>query len=140
MARVAGYKSYFTFAGIALTGVGKYASEVGLNMSADELEASVIGDNWKEFLQGQAEAVLPVSGVWDDGTAATDLDTVMFAAQNAGGTKLYEYCPAGSASNKPKYAGNAFLTGYEISSPVGGIVGITLALRAAGSPVRTMLA
>ncbi len=138
MAFIAGKNSYFTFSGLLLT--NSLASEVGLSGSADELDNSTIGNNWKAFDQGQAEATMAISGVWDDGTATTALDAVLFAALNGGGTKLYEYMPAGSATSKPKYAGNALCTAYEISSPVGDHVGFTLNLRAAGSPTRTISA
>jgi len=134
---VAGKDGYFAVAGLLLTGT--VASEVALHLSNDELEATVIGQNWKAFLQGQAEATLDASGVWDSGTAALALDAILFGMTNAGGTKPWELIPAGSAQNNTKYAGTCFCTGYEITNSVGGVVGFTASFRNAGSVARSLV-
>ena len=134
---VAGHTGYCTVGGLLLSGT--VASEFALHLSADELEASTIGQNWKEFMQGQAEATLDASGVWDSGTAALRLDAILFGMVNAGGTKLYEFLPAGSTTNQTKYTGNCLCTGYEITNPVGGVVGFTAAFRGAGSVTRSLV-
>ena len=138
MGFIKGKDQYMTFNLINLT--ASLASEVRLTMGAGELDESTIGNNWQAFDQGQANANVAVSGVMDDGTAATSLDTVMFANINAGGTKLWEYCPAGSASNRIKYNGNGFLTSYEVGAPVSDKVGFSAAIRVAGSVTRSTVA
>lgn len=133
-----GKSQYFTFKLLNLT--NSLASEVKLTTTAGEVDQSTIGNNWKAFDQALAEANIAVSGVWDDGTAATSLDTVMHNAINAGGTGLFEYCPAGSATNRIKYNGNAFCTSYERGGAVADKVGFSAALRVAGSITRSTLA
>ncbi len=135
---VAGKDAYMTFSTLLLTGTA--AAEVSMDIKAGELDAPTLGMNWKDFIQGQSEATFDVSGVWDAGTAATRLDAVLFGASNAGGTKLTEFCPQGSATNQIKYQCNGFATGYKISAPVAGVVGFTLPIRAAGSVTRSILA
>lgn len=135
MAFSPGFKQYFTFNLLNLT--NSLASEVRMTMGNEEIDETTIGNNWKAFEQGQADATIAVSGVWDSGTAATSLDTVMFGNMNAGGSKLWEYCPAGSASNAIKLSGNGFLTSYEVGGAVGDKVGFSAAIRVAGSVTRT---
>ena len=138
MAFAVGKNQYLTFNLLNLT--ASLASEVKLTTTSGEIDESTIGNNWKAFDQGLAEGNVSVSGVWDDGTAATSLDTVMFGNINAGGTKLFEYCPAGSATNKIKYAGNGFLTSYERGGAVADKVGFSAAMRVAGSITKSTLA
>ncbi len=135
---VQGHKQYFTFNLLNMT--SGLASEVKLAGSGGEQDVSVIGSDWKAFLQGQAEATLTVSGVWDSGTATTNLDSVLYANLNGGGTKLYEYAPAGSASNKILYKGNGFLTAYEIGAALSDKVGFSATIRVADTPARSTLA
>lgn len=138
MAYRGAFKQYLTFNLLNLT--SGLASEVKMALNGEEIDMTVIGSNWKEFDQGQADATLTVSGVWDNGTATTSLDNVAFANMNAGGTKLYEYMPAGSASGAILYKGNGFITAYEVGGAVGDKVGFSATIRNAGSPTRSISA
>ena len=133
-----GKDQYFTFNGLNLT--NSLASEVKLSGSGDEFDASTIGGDWKRFLQGQSELNISATGLWDDGTAAGSLDAVLFANLNGGGTKLWEYMPAGSASGRILYKGNGFVKAYEIGAPVGDKVGFSVSIRAADTPARSIAA
>lgn len=138
MAFVEGKDQYCTFNLLNLT--NSFASEVKLGMAGGESDVSTIGNNWQAFLQAQANAQLTVSGVWDSGTAATALDTVLYTNLNGGGTKLWEYVPAGSASNAIIYKGNGFVTAYEVGAAVADKVGFSLTIRVADTPTRTTVA
>ena len=138
MAYQRAFKQYLQFNGLNLT--SGLASEVKLNMNGEEIDVTVIGNNWKAYDQGQAEATLSASGVWDDGTAVTSLDAVMFGNLNQGGTKLWEYMPGGSVSNGLLYKGNGFVTSHEAGGAVGAKVGFASALRVAGSVTKTTAA
>ena len=133
----AGHKGYFDINSYALTGTA--AKEVALHLGSGELDASTIGQNWKEFMQGQAEATIDASGVWDAGTAATALDALLWAMINAGGTKLFEFVPGGSVNNETKYTGNCICTKYDVSDPLAGVVGFSGAFRVAGSVTRSLV-
>lgn len=138
MAFKEGRNSYFTFNGLNLT--SSLASEVRDAMSGESLDASTIGNAWKAFLQGQASLQFSVSGVWDNGTATTNLDAVLFNNINNGGTKLWEFMPGGSASSVPLYKGNGFVTAYEISAPVGDKVGFSCTIQGSDTPARSIAA
>ncbi|MFH1602533.1 MAG: hypothetical protein ABIH03_01335 [Pseudomonadota bacterium] len=133
---VAGKDSYATFSGLNIGSA--LANEVRMAMSGREIEISVMGLSWAQYIQGLSDLTLDISGVWDAGTAATALDAVLWAAINGGGTKLWEYMPQGSATNRTVYKGNALATGYEVSSPVGDMVGFSLSLRGSDTPTRSI--
>ena len=138
MAFSEGKDQYFVFNGLRLT--NSLASEVRMPLAGGESDVSTIGNDWQAFLQAQANAQFNINGVWDDGTAATSLDSVLYANINGGGTKLYEYMPAGSASNKILYKGNGFVTAYEIGASVGDKVGFSLTIRVSDTPARSTVA
>ena len=138
MAFVTAREQYFTFNLLNLT--NSLASEVRMAMAGQAIDVTTIGNSWQQMRQGQAAITFTVSGVWDSGTAATSLDTVLYTNMNGGGTKLYEYVPAGSASNAIIYKGNGVLTGYEVGGAVGDKVGFSLTLVTADNPSRTTIA
>lgn len=133
---IAGHKAYFTFKALNLT--DGYAADIGSSIGVGEDDASAIGADWKKFVQGQAEVTFSISGPWSAGTAAAELDGILWAAANGGGTGLWEWMPKGSASGNILYKGNGFLTGYDISSAIGDVVGFTLGIRGSDTPARTM--
>ena len=95
MAFVAGKDCYLTINNLNIGSA--LANEISWSGEADEIDVSTMGGNWKAFIQGQAGVSLSVNGVWDNGTAATSIDAVLYAMENGGGTKLYEWMPGGSA-------------------------------------------
>lgn len=135
---VAGKDSYATFDGLNIGSA--IANEVRMAMAGREIEIAVMGLSWAQYIQGLSDLTLNISGVWDAGTAATALDAKGWGAINGGGTKLWEYMPQGSATNRIVYKGNGFATGWEVSSPVGDMVGFTLALRGSDTPTRSIAA
>lgn len=138
MGFIAAHKQYLQFNGLVLT--TDLASEVRMPEARDSIDASTIGNNWKAALEGQAGATLTVSGLWDDGTATTALDAVLHSNINAGGTKLWEFMPSGSASSKPLYKGNGFVTAYEVGGAVGDKVGFSATIQVSGSVQRSISA
>ena len=138
MAFRVGGSAYFVFNQLNLT--NSLATEVRDAMTGDAIDVSTIGNNFKAYLQGQSGVQLTVSGVWDNGTAVTNLDAVLFNNLNGGGTKLWEYMPGGSASGVPLYKGNGIVTSYEISSPLGDKVGFSCTIMGSDAPVRSIAA
>ena len=133
---VQGKNSYVTFRGANIGSA--IANEASLSLSGSEVESSVFGSNWKGYLQGQSEAELSVRGVWDAGTAALNIDAVLFAAMNGGGTSLWEFMPEGSAGGRILYKGNGLARSYRISSPIAAVVGFELTVRCSDAPVRSI--
>lgn len=127
-----GQEQYLQFNGLVLT--SNLASEVKMTISGKEVDVSTIGTFWQDVRQGQAKLTLNVNGVWDDGTAATSLTTVAFNNLNNGGTKLWEFAPAGSASGRPLIRGNGVINSFDVGGAVSDKVAFTMVIGNAGTP------
>ena len=140
MAFVRGTSQYFVFNAVDLT--ASLASEVKLGNAGGESDASTIGNNWQRFLQAQAGGQFSVSGVWDSGTAATGLDSTLFAALNGGGPRQYQYAPAGSASPSDgvnSYWGHGIVTAFEVGGAVGDKVPFSATIRLSDAGTAALL-
>lgn len=139
MTQRAGKEQYFQFNGLALT--TNLAAEIRMALASGEIDASTIGPSqWKTYAQAMADGTFTFSGVSDDGTATTSLNNVMHSNLNGGGTKLWEYCPGGSAASRPLLKGNGFITAFESGGDVNGMVGFSGGMRVSGSVQLTTVA
>jgi len=118
MAFVHGKDSHFELDGEDLT---PFLTDVSLNKSAETAETSVMGIENKTYIEGLKDGTISMSGRYDS-TASTGPDAVL---SGASGEVAFEYGPEGTANGKVKYTGNCIVTSYQISSPVGDVVGFT---------------
>ena len=89
-------------------------------------DSTAFGSLSRSFIVGLETATLSLSGLWD---ATVD-------GYLKGGTepasRTFIYGPAGSTSGNIKYTGEAILTNYSQSSPVGDIVTFSVDLQCTG--------
>ena len=82
------------------------------------------------FIVGLETATISISGLWD-----ATVDGYM-----KGGTepasRSFIYGPAGSTGGNVKYTGEAIMTNYSISSPVGDVVTYSADLQVTGAVTR----
>ena len=117
----------------SLTDISSYVNNVDFPESADVSETTTLGSagNSKTYIAGLKDATISLSGLWD---ATADAIFGQVVGQSA--TLSYEYSPEGTASGKIKYTGEAILTSYSISSPVGDAVGYSADLQVSGAVTR----
>ena len=72
-----------------------------------------------------------MSGLWD-----STADAIFGAVVGQSATLSFEYSPEGTGSGKVKYTGEAILTSYAISSPVGDVVGYSADMQVSGAITR----
>lgn len=102
----------------SLTDISQYVrSSEGLPGSAEPAETTTYGKEAKTYIQGLSDAVVSLEGVWDSA-----LDAVFGAPANWATTRSFEFGPAGSGSGAVKYSGEALISSYAVSAPVGGVV------------------
>ena len=65
-----------------------------------------------------------------------NVDAILGAVVGQTATLSYEYSPEGTASGKVKYTGEAILTNYALSSPVGDVVAYSADLQCSGAVTR----
>ena len=115
----------------SLTDISSFVNNVDFPETADVSETTTLGADNKTYIAGLKDATISLAGLWD---ATADAIFGAVVAQSA--TLSYEYSPEGTASGKIKYTGEAILTSYAISSPVGEAVGYSADLQVSGAVTR----
>ena len=133
MAFVHGKNSVFKLdnSGGSLTDISTYVNNVDFPETADVAETSTLGSSNKSFVVGLKDATIGLAGLWD-----ATADAIFGAVVGQTVTLSFEYSPEGTASGKVKYTGEAILTNYAISSPVGDVVGYSADLQVSGAVTR----
>ena len=117
--------------GGSLTDISTYVNNVDFPETADVSETTTLGADNKTYIAGLKDATISLSGLWD-----ATADAIFGAVVGQSATLSYEYSPEGTASGKVKYTGEAILTSYAISSPVGDAVGYSADLQVSGAITR----
>ena len=133
MAFVHGKSSVFKLdnAGGSLTDISAFVNNVDFPETADVAETSVLGASNKTYIVGLKDATISLSGLFD-----ATVDAILGAVVGQTATLSYEYSPEGTASGKVKYTGEAILTNYALSSPVGDVVAYSADLQCSGAVTR----
>lgn len=134
MAVIHGKDSYISIedsAGTTLRILTTYVTDWTLSWEQDEAQTTTKGQTAETYLQGHTRATLELTGRYDS-TVTTGPDVVLFSLLGDTGTDTFEAGPEGGTTGKVKYTGECFLTGYEIGSPLAGIVGFTASFRVTG--------
>ena len=114
-----------------LTDISTYVNNVDFPETADVSETTTLGADNKTYIAGLKDATISLSGLWD-----ATADAIFGAVVGQSATLSYEYSPEGTATGKIKYTGEAILTSYAISSPVGDAVGYSADLQVSGAVTR----
>lgn len=121
----------------SLANLSAYCDEVGFPRETEAAETTTFGSQDKTYIVGLSDATISLSGKFDP-TMDAHAEQARAALASGSITSLsYEYSPTGSASGMPKYAGEALITSYEVSSPVGDVVTFSLELQSTGTVTRT---
>ena len=115
----------------SLTDISSYVNNVDFPETADVAETSALGSSNKSFVVGLKDATIGLTGLWD-----STADAIFGVVVGQSATLSFEYSPEGTASGKVKYTGEAIMTNYSISSPVGDVVGYSADLQVSGAVTR----
>ena len=133
MAFVHGKSSVFKLdnASASLTDISSYVNNVDFPETADVAETSVLGASAKSYIVGLKDSSISLSGLFD-----ATFDAIAGAVIGQSATLSFEYSPEGTASGKVKYTGEAIMTNYSLSSPVGDVVAWSSDLQVSGAVTR----
>ena len=109
----------------------QYFNNVDITKTADVAETSVLGASAKSYIVGLKDSSISLSGLFD-----ATLDAIAGAVVGQSATLSFEYSPEGTASGKVKYTGEAIMTNYSLSSPVGDVVAWSADLQVSGAVTR----
>jgi hypothetical protein len=114
-----------------LTDISSYVNNVDFPETVDIAETTTLGSGSKSYIVGLKDATLSISGLWD-----STLDGVLGGIIGQSATVSFEYGPEGSTAGDVKYTGEAILTGYTQTSPVGDVVAFSADLQVSGDVTR----
>ncbi len=95
----------------------------------DTAETTAFGATSRSYLVGLRSATISISGLWD-----STVDGYIIGTEPA--SRSFIFGPAGSTGGNVKYTGEAILTNYSISNPVGDVVTYSIDLQVTGNVTR----
>ena len=127
MARIAGNDANFLF----VIQIEDELNSIGLTVDNTLTEVTAFADTGAEFVEGLHNAKISLAGSCD--FANTQGDDTIFNKIGAGET-AFTFSPTGGTIgvDDPHYTGNAFVSSYSITCPVGGAATYTAELQVNG--------
>lgn len=116
-----------------------YLTNFDMSHTVDTAESTTMGAEAKTYLSGQSDMTFSVSGNYDS-TASTGPDVILQGLIGLETTSTFELGPEGATTGKIKYTGECFLTAYNVSAPVGGVVTFTADFQATGAVTKSTFA
>tara|TARA_Y100000004_G_scaffold139772_1_gene158743 strand:+ start:98 stop:505 length:408 start_codon:yes stop_codon:yes gene_type:complete len=105
-------------------------TDVSFPQTIDTAETTAFGSSNKSYIVGLKDTTISVSGIWD-----ATVDGYLSGTEPA--SRTFIYGPAGSTSGNVKYTGEAILTNYSQSNPVGDVVTFSADFQVTGAVTRT---
>lgn len=135
MAFVHGKSAYFSLgsAGTESTkiDISSYLNEVGFPQSIETAETTAFGDSNKSYVIGLRDSTISISGMHDP-----TVDAQLTGALGNATALDFLYSPEGNVTGDVTYSGAAFITSYEVGSPVGDVVTFSCELQVSGPVTR----
>lgn len=138
MAKVHGKDSHFALedsAAATLRAIGNHCDTITLDRDVDMADTTTIGQESKTWLPGLDGAEITLGGKWD---AVADVGPDPVLAGNVA-TKArvgFEYGPEGNAAGKVRYAGECYVSKYQVSTPLEGVVKFSATIKVDGAVAR----
>lgn len=138
MPKYHGKDSYFALedsAATTLRAIGDYCDSIEEDFTVGMADSTTIGQEAKTFLPGLSESTISLSGKWDD-TATSGPDVVLSGNVGNDTSVGFEFGPSGNGAGKVKYSGECFVSKYNVSAPLEGVVKWTATLQVTGAVTR----
>ncbi len=104
-------------------------TDVSFPQTIDTAETTAFGSSNKSYIVGLKDTTISVSGIWD-----ATVDGYISGTEPA--SRSFIYGPAGTTSGNVKYTGEAIMTNYAVSNPVGDVVTFSIDLQVTGAVTR----
>ena len=104
-------------------------TDVSFPQSIDTAETTAFGSTNKSYIVGLKDTTISVSGLWD-----ATIDGYLSGTEPA--SRSFIYGPAGSTGGNVKYTGEAIMTNYSVSNPLGDVVTYSVDLQVTGAVTR----
>jgi len=104
-------------------------TDVSFPQTIDTAETTAFGSSNKSYIVGLKDTTISVSGIWD-----ATVDGYISGTEPA--SRSFIYGPAGTTGGNVKYTGEAIMTNYSVSNPVGDVVTFSMDLQVTGAVTR----
>ena len=142
MAAQTGMNAYIVFDDVDISGDSR---TVDFGRSVEALDVTTYGSGgYRDYLAGLIDAPITIDTVWNNATAAVDLDLLVHQqiedqrADNAD-KALWEFAPEGSATDRIVYSGSGLISNAVINNPVDGVTTLSLTIQNSGSISRGLI-
>lgn len=134
-----GKNAHFALDGVAasLVNISDTLNEISMPRAIETAETTAFGQNDKTYITGLGDATISLSGMFDATVDTQIAGNITNLKSGSVSSLSFEYGPTGSASTRPKFTGEAIITSYDISSPVGDVVTYSLELQVTGAVTGT---
>jgi hypothetical protein len=142
MAKVHGKDAYFALedsAATTLRAIGDHCDTITLDRDIDMADTSTIGSESKTWIPGLDGAEITLAGKYDS-LATTGPDVVLSGDFTAKVRVGFEFGPEGNATGKVKYAGECYVSKYQVSAPLEGVVKFSATIKVDGAVARSTFA
>lgn len=133
MAFVHGKSAVFKLddSGGTLRDISAYLDDISFPQPVETAETTTFGASSKTYIVGLKDSTVSLSGKWD-----STLDGYVAPALGQSATLSFEYGPAGSTGGNVKYSGEAIITSFDVSAPIGDVVTVSIELQVTGAVTR----
>ena len=130
-----GKNAFFALDGTAasLVNISDTLNEISMPREIETAETTAFGNSDKTYITGLGDSTVSLSGMFDATLNTMIAGNIANLKSGSVSSLTFEYGPAGSASPQPKFTGEALVTSYEVSSPVGDVVTFSLELQVTGA-------
>ena len=134
-----GKNAYLSLDGTAgtLVDISNTLNEISMPQEIETAETTAFGNGDKTYITGLGDATISLSGMFDATTDTLIAGDIANLKSGSVSSLTFEYGPAGSVAAQPKFTGEALITSYEVSSPVGDVVTYSLELQVTGGVTGT---
>jgi hypothetical protein len=133
MAFVHGKSAVFKLddSGGTLRDISAFLDDISFPQPVETAETTTFGASSKTYIVGLKDSTVSLSGKWD-----STLDGYVAPALGQSATLSFEYGPAGSTGGNVKYSGEAIITSFDVSAPIGDVVTVSIELQVTGAVTR----
>lgn len=114
-----------------------FFNDVSVSRNLDTAETSAFGDDAKTYVTGMQDGTLSLSGMFDGAEGAVD-DTLR-ATIGSASNDVITIAPEGLTVGAVAFSSAVKQTSYEVSSPIGDVVAVSLDVQADGGVDRALL-
>jgi len=104
-------------------------TDVSFPQTIDTAETTAFGSSNKSYIVGLKDTTISVSGIWD-----ATVDGYLSGTEPA--SRSFIFGPAGTTGGNVKYTGEAILTNFSTSNPVGDVVTFSADFQVTGAVTR----